>query len=590
MRRAALIGCLALLLAPAAGRSLATDPVEQALATAARAHGFDLSSVAAVREPPLRGVPFANALSILVPAIETAARLRQQALARVTDTEIATARAISEAVTLGSDVAPDDIARASAVIARIDMQAMLRGAAILSDAVERALPHLRTGGPEAKTCSPGGALCIGTSGPDVWEQDVQILLDPGGDDVYLNNAGGVLYQPGFESTGGCAFGGGTTGRARPNLACTSAPSTVCSYDTLNRASGREDLPVVGVPGHDDPDAPSGGQGTDGSCGSDRRRQAAIDAALAVGDDADARGIALLVDAGGSDTYTVPWTHDDPLFDLIEDCFPGESDKVNTNRDLFQGSALGGIGLLWDDGAGNDVYRGRLNAQGTGHVGGVGMLVTSGSGDATFWADRLAQGNGIGGGVGVLVNAKDGEHTYLLDPPVVYRNEFGPSGRACAQEGRAGQGQGGFGGVGVLWNANAGDAVYRSVSHLVGEAHPFPPIVEDGAPALVGGGDAQGSGESFPIVDTPGGIVAGVGLLVDDTDGDASVCPPRAPGVASAGMLTGSTTSTGIDLTSMGTLDRACGTFNLPAELDPVGDLGTALQRVLAGAVGVRVVL
>jgi len=303
-------------------------------------------------------------------------------------------------------------------------------------------------------------------------------------------------------------------------------------------------------------------------------------------------VALLLDLDGNDTYTVPWSHEDPLFDLVEFCYPGEADRVNTNRDLFQGGTLAGVSVLWDRG-GNNIYRGRLNAQASGHVGGVAVQVAEGAGDDTYWADRLSQGNGIAGGVGVLVNTKAGDQTFLLDAPSVYRNEFRPNGRDCAQEGRAGQGEGGFLGVGVLWNEHPGSAVYRAVVHATEADYPFGPVLTGGQPILSGGSDSQGSGESFPITATPGGIVAGVGLLVDRTDGDASVCAPlddtSEEVVWSAGMVTGSSPATGTSLASIGQVDRSCGKFNLGVELD-ADNLEEAFLHILGGAVGQRVVL
>lgn len=524
-----------------------------------------------------------DALAHLLDAMTEARALRDRALIGLGPDELWFAHGVG---THGprSDV---EAARAAAIVARIDTGTMLHAAALVQAAATDAMSAFAGLARAEATCLPGNAVCIGSDGPDVWANDVQLLIDPSGDDLYLNNAGGVLPSAGFHAMGGCALGGGTTDKARPNLACTAAPSSVCSYDIANRATGRDDLPVLNAPGHVEPGS---GNGNDGSCGNDARTDNVVASLQAIDEDADARGVAVLLDLDGSDTYTVPWSHEDPLFDLIEDCYPGEPDRVNTNRDLFQGGSLSGVSLLWDAGEGDDRYRGRLNAQGSGHVGGVGMLITSGSGDAHFWADRLAQGNGIAGGVGMLVNTKDGEHTYLLDAPLVYRNEFAPNGRRCSQEGRAGQGQGGFGGVGILWTSTqAGDATYRAVSHATTDTHPFAPVLApDGRPLLVGGGDAQGSGESFPIVDTPGGLVVGAALLYDHTDGDASVCPPLPDGLASAGMVEGSTTSMGIDLSTAGVVD-ACGTFNMPTELDPAGDLGAAIQHLLAGAVGVRVV-
>ena len=573
---------------PAGGSPAAAPPLRDALDAYHRVTANVVLSEQQLTdaEAMLRPLPAGAraAIASVVDAMTRARLLRDAAFAGITPEEIAFAFRVGTDGP-GSDA---EAARAAAIVGRIDSGAMLHAAALVQAAAQAALPALRGVGLASASCLPGNTICVGTEDTDVWTEDVQLLIDGGGDDTYLNNAGGALPSVGFHLMGGCVFGGGTTGKARPNLACTAAPSTICTVDTANRATGRDDLPVISVPGHAEPGS---GRGNDGSCGNDARTANVVTSAETIDSDADARGVAVLLDADGNDTYTVPWSHEDPLFDLIEDCYPGEQDRVNTNRDLFQGASLGSIALLWDAGDGNDVYRGRLNVQGSGHVGGVGMLIASGTGNATFWADRLSQGNGIAAGVGALVTTKIGEHRYLLDAPLVYRNEFTPNGRRCSQEGRAGQGEGGFGGVGILWNDTpGGDAVYRAVSHVTTDAHPFAPVLDEhGAPRLVGGGDAQGSGESFPIVDTPGGLVAGYGLLFDRTDGDASTCAPNPDGTMSAGMVAGSTTGTSTDLSSIGDVDATCGTFNIPVELDPVADLGSALQHLLAGAIGMRVV-
>ncbi len=521
---------------------------------------------------------FRTALAELLTAVTAARRLQRQAYAGLSPAELRFAYAVAGRA--GADptaVRPDEALAAAAIIGRIDAAKMLHGAALLHDTLAGAAERLGdTGDQPAPTCLPFGALCVGTEGDDTYAADVQVLVDPGGNDTYLNNAGGVLDRLVFDASGGCVLGGGTTGATQPNLGCVSLPSNICTYDTLNNATGRDDLPVLGLPGHEDPEGPNGGTGSNGSCGNrDRWHWLLRDVEGGVVFDPDGRGVALLADLDGNDTYTVPWSHDDPLFGLVEACFPGEADRVNTNRDVFQGSALGGISLLLDRGHGDDRYRGRLNAQGSGHVGGVALLVAEGRGDDLFWADRLSQGTGIAGGVGILVSTKRGDTTYLLDAPEVYRNEFGPSGRQCAQEGRAGQGEGGFLGVGVLWTAHDGSAVYRAVTQPTEPAYPYAHLLDEtGRPLLARGTDAQGSGESFPIVGTPGRVVAGVGLLYDDTDHAGAVCP-------AAGMLRGSGTSSGVDLSTAGAIDTGCGKFNLPPELDP--------SHVAAGAVGLRVV-
>ncbi|MCA1814528.1 MAG: hypothetical protein LC624_11360, partial [Halobacteriales archaeon] len=117
------------------------------------------------------------------------------------------------------------------------------------------------------------------------------------------------------------------------------------------------------------------------------------------------------------------------------------------------------------------------------------------------------------------------------------------------------------------------------THETDVAYPF---AETGV--LIGGTDSQGSGESFPIIDTPGGLVVGSGILIDIGDGDDSVCPSTDDGLPSAGMLSGASYLT----RTPGDVDRGCGKFNLPVEMDNE-DLEHFFQHVLGGAVSARVV-
>lgn len=581
MRRSGLMLCVLLTLLPISGAEADTRSLSpsDALALAASGAGTVIAQAPLFEQARPRADIEAlspsqqDSVHAVLDAIDQAAQLHRSAWAAV---------------------APDSVTRSlgdpgasSTLLAHLDRGQLLAASAGLIRVVEanlKALSEIRLTEP---TCFDGAVLCIGTEGDDVWVEDVQILIDPAGDDLYLNNAGGSLQTSIVAASGGCVLGGGSTGSGRPNLDCSPAPSNACTYDTLNQATGRDDLPKLGLPGHDDPSSSEGGNGSDGSCGNDERAQRVRDGITGLQGDPDARAITLLIDADGSDIYTAPWSHEDPLFNLIEDCFPGELDKVNTNRDFIQGASLAGISLTWDAGAGEDIFRGRLNAQGSGHIGGVGMLVVQGEGDNTFWADRLSQASGTAAGIGLLVNGATGAQRYLLDPPQIYRNEFAPNSRDCQAEGRAGQGQGGFGGVGVLVTDGGTTSSYRAITHVIENAYPYRSVIDSaGTPRLARGTDAQGSGESFPIVATSGGLVAGVGILIDRTDGDTRTCS----GHAKAGMLSGSASASGTSLDTMGSIDATCGKFNLPSELNPSGDPATVLQRLTAGALGLRLVI
>ena len=144
--------------------------------------------------------------------------------------------------------------------------------------------------------------------------------------------------------------------------------------------------------------------------------------------------AFLLDTGGNDVYRVPVaaaTQDRPVsvsVDLGGDDTYAYVEKAATGDDLGhrlpsdgagragrtlsrtgrQGSALLGIGLLYDLGAGKDTYRSLAVSQGVG-IFGVGVLFDDG-GDDTYAAESLVQGSAAWG-IGLLLD-RAGNDSYL----------------------------------------------------------------------------------------------------------------------------------------------------------------------------------
>lgn len=183
-------------------------------------------------------------------------------------------------------------------------------------------------------------LRLETSGnTDLYEHDYAIQIDTGGNDTYLNNAGGNLID----------IRRGPGGSLAPEIAPARGCRDVGDIGNFATPSIR----------------------TDPEC---------VPAA------------AVLIDTGGNDTYG-RMEDPDPLDDGV--C----TNDPLVRRIMTGGAGFAGVGMLFDDG-GNDVYLGKTGALGTGHVGGIGILRDS-EGNDIYRAIRNSQGFGLVDGIGVL---------------------------------------------------------------------------------------------------------------------------------------------------------------------------------------------
>ena len=200
-------------------------------------------------------------------------------------------------------------------------------------------------------------LCV----DDVYQNDYLLMVDAGGNDTYMNNAGSNLVDVNFSPATSLVHGlrgvGPAKGcqRAIPGL---TAGDCVPAVAALLDLGGVDTFGVKQTPDHDR------------GCTADPliRRMATVGVGFL--------GVEILRDEGGSDTYT------------------GKTVAIGAGH-IF------GVGIL-SDGNGNDTYSSVRNSQGFALVGGVGILNDKeGNDDYGFYMpsplDPLAQNQEEGAG-------------------------------------------------------------------------------------------------------------------------------------------------------------------------------------------------
>lgn len=269
-------------------------------------------------------------------------------------------------------------------------------------------------------------------GPDVYLNDYLLIVDEGGNDVYVNNVGSNMVDVNFSPADSEASGLRGTGPAR---GCQMA---------------------IGTPG-------VGG--------------------LANGDCIPTAAVVL--DRSGSDTYGVKQSPD-----IDAQC----TREPVIRRMVTGGVGFLGVGILLDSdpgGAASDTYTGKTVSLGSGHVFGVGILHDRG-GDDRYTAVRNSQGFSLIDALGVLHDESgDDRYDFYLPKPLdrMAPNETPGAGGvvddvgACDNRLRFLQGGGNVTGVGLLLDDRGNDD-YRG-----GFSDDFQ------APAGQGRGGSQGFGNN-----------------------------------------------------------------------------------------------
>ncbi len=255
-----------------------------------------------------------------------------------------------------------------------------------------------------------GWILIGGDGDNFYGEDAALIIDLGGDDIYLNNCGGTLF---------IAAEGEVTYEQQ------SAVGLLIDFDGNDEYVGN-------------------GWGSMGA---------------AIG------GVSFLIDLRGDDSYSGSWLTQGSAFGGVGVLWDQEGDDRYSARQPAQAAAFFGAGLLLD-GSGTDQYAAAEQAQGFGGAAGFGLLYDR-RGDDRYMADRGApssygsagiyqgwsQGVGCGfrrsasGGIGALIDGA-GDDEY--------------------QAGNFSQGTGYFFGLGLLVDRD-GDDRYRSSRYSQGSA-------------------------------------------------------------------------------------------------------------------------
>jgi len=292
--------------------------------------------------------------------------------------------------------------------------------------------------PKRVEMSGGRLLIVGTPGDDVHEEDAWLIIEPGGSDVYRNNAGGVRRGPGaamvidlagddrYEADGPFAQGAALLGVGI--LVDCSGNDTYVGTDFCQGAAAGGLGILLDLGGDDAYSADRFAQGAgafgygilrDEGAGHDRYRVERLGQGLG-----RTAGHGLLVDDGGDDRYVAgtkyewfysQWTNGRTVhWSFAQGCGfgffcryrqPGpDGEERLVTREMFPG----GVGLLADHG-GDDVYSGSMYAQGTAYFYGLGILVDH-AGNDRYRATWYGQGAAPHYAAGILVDgAGDDEY-------------------------------------------------------------------------------------------------------------------------------------------------------------------------------------
>lgn len=212
-------------------------------------------------------------------------------------------------------------------------------------------------------------------------------------------------------------------------------------------------------------------------------------------------VSVLVDLGGRDFYGYTEVRDP---DDAPHLLPSDASNARASAGAIygafslssvprQGAGVLGVGLLFDLGEEDDVYRSLRASQGAG-LAGVGALVDEGGSDR-YEAEASSQGAAYFG-IGALVDLGDGD-----DERSTYHE---------------GQGFGYVGAVGVLWDGGGGDRYLADVGDPALGGHPVyysPQRPGTGNSSFTGGAGFGRRGDEDRVF-----LSGGVGLLRDRGEG------------------------------------------------------------------------
>lgn len=270
--------------------------------------------------------------------------------------------------------------------------------------------------------TPAGKVIVGGIGPNVYQEDAALILDLGGDDLYLNNAGGTragmpvavvvdwegndryLSKENFSQGAGLLGGGFLIDLSGADI-----------FDALDGGQG-VGLFGAGILYHGNGPGTYRGrkfcQGT-GQMGIGLLWNSGGDTVYSCAGQGQAlgffKGAGILIDESGNDNYQLGGLEPDFRDPSKSTVSMGQGFGRGLRQEEKKDGVSGGIGLLIE-GSGNDTYTADYFAQGASYYYGTGILVDI-SGDDRYIAGRYAQGAGIHSSVGVLLDRAGNDFYY-----------------------------------------------------------------------------------------------------------------------------------------------------------------------------------
>jgi hypothetical protein len=273
---------------------------------------------------------------------------------------------------------------------------------------------------EAQT--PIGKVIVGGAGPNVYPEDAALILDLGGDDLYLNNAGGT--RPGMPIALVVDWGGNDRYLSRTNF----------SQGVGILGGGF----LIDLGGDDTFISLDGSQGVgfwgigllyhgDGNSVFSARKLCQGTGQMGIGLLINRRGddkylcsfggqglglfggAGLLIDAAGNDLYQLGGLEPDFRDPTKATQSFGQGFGMGIRADKDKLGVPGGIGMLIDK-KGDDVYIADYFAQGASYYYGLGILDDQ-AGNDQYISGRYSQGAGIHSSIGILIDSAGNDFYY-----------------------------------------------------------------------------------------------------------------------------------------------------------------------------------
>jgi hypothetical protein len=273
-----------------------------------------------------------------------------------------------------------------------------------------------------ESMTPIGNVIVGGPGPNVYTEDAALIIDLGGDDLYLNNAGGT--RPGMSVALVIDWGGNNHYISRENfsqgagvlgggfLIDLGSKATFISLDGSQGAG----FWGIGFLYHSDGNGVykarkfSQGMGQMGiglmvnRKGDDRYLCSYRGQGLGL-----FGGAGILLDEGGNDYYQLGGLEPDFRDPFKSTVSMGQGFGQGVRPEKDRNGVPGGIGMLIDE-EGDDTYIADYFAQGASYYYGLGILNDM-SGNDQYISGRYSQGAGIHSSIGVLIDQKGNDFYY-----------------------------------------------------------------------------------------------------------------------------------------------------------------------------------